>query len=320
MGKTPRPVGSSALLRTLAWTAVSALAGVGCSGDRSEAPLETSSAPLPTTAAPLKVVPQAARTPEYEPNPLSLPPHPVDLVPGQKVFAVPAAMLRGAKLGSSFSLRVAGVVGRDGDDVLVDGRDGPAYKVHSAYVIPVPDSFKPKPNQPVVAEWAGALRHGVFRKLSKDTLVVRFTDTEDKSDRYLKNAAIFAQVDGFHPGNVAAFHDGADYKQVLLVSSIAGEPKRWLALGYGGAAMIVDEASLFAVPVSYAPKEDAPVWAVWLGTFRPGTVKSVDPPGLLTVRFERAGPPVQLGWGSVMPPVTGPGAGKKGPGPKPPGK
>lgn len=296
-------------MRTFAF--ISAIAIVGCSSDRSDAPADSSSSLAAPTAAPLKVVPQATRTPDYEPNPLSLPAHPVDVVPGQKVFAVPAAMLRGAKLGSSFSLRVAGVVAKDGDNVLLEGRDGPAYKVHTAYVIPVPETYKPKPNQPVVAEWAGALRHGVFRKMSKDSFVIRFTDTEDKSDRYLKNAAIFAQSDGFHPGNYAAFHDGADYSQVLLVSALAGEPKRWLALGYGGAATLVDESALFAVPVSYAPKENAPVWAVWLGTFRPGSVKSTDPPGLFSVKFERAGPPVGLGWGALMPPVTGVGAPKK---------
>jgi hypothetical protein len=293
-------------VRTFAFILATTLAAAACSSDRGEAPAESASAPPPATAAPLKVVPQPKRTPDYEPNPLGLPPHPIDLVPGQKVFAVPAAMLRGAKIGSSFALRVAGVVGHDGDNVLVDGREGPAYKVHTAYVIPVPDTFKPKPNQPVVAEWAGTLRHGVFRKMAKDSFVVRFTDTEDKSDRTLKNAAIFAQSDGFHAGSYAAFHDGADYRQVLLVSDIAGEPKRWLALGYAGAAAIVDESALLAVPVSYEPKVDAPVWAVWLGTFRPGAVKAVDSPGILSVRFERAGPPVTLGWGAVMPPVGGP--------------
>ena len=256
-------------------------------------------------------MPQTTRTPDYDPNPLALPSRTIEVVPGQKVFTVPAPMLRGAKVGSSLAMRVAGVVGKDGDNILIQGRDGPSYKVHAAYVIPVPDGFKPRPNQPVMAEWAGALRHGVYRKMVKDSFVIRFTDTDDKSDRYLKNAAIVAQIDGFRVGNYAALHDGADYKQVLLVSALAGEPKRWLALGYGGAASVVDESSLLAVPVSYEPKEGAQVWALWLGTFRPGVVKATDSPGLFTVRFERAGPPVQVGWGSLMPPVTGRGGPKK---------
>ncbi len=298
---------SSAAVRTIVlYSSVVALAALaGCSGERSEAPAESSSAATAATNAPLKVMSQTTRTPDYDPNPLALPSRTIEVVPGQKVFTVPAPMLRGAKVGSSLAMRVAAVVGKDGDNILIEGRDGPAYKVHAAYVIPIPDGFKPRPNQPVLAEWAGALRHGIYRKMVKDSFVIRFTDTEDKSDRYLKNAAIIAQTDGFRVGNYAAFHEGADYKQVLLVSPLAGEPKRWLALGFGGAATVVDESALLAVPVSYEPKEGAAVWAVWLGVFRPGIVKTTDSPGLFTIRFERAGPPVLVGWGALMPPVTG---------------
>lgn len=284
----------------------------GCSGDRPETPAESASAAQAGTAAPLKVIPQSTRAPEYNPNPFGLPSKPLDVAPGQKVFAVPEPMLRDSKLGSTLALKVASVVGKDGDNVLIEGRDGPSYKLHTAYIIPVPDGFKPKPNQPVIAEWGGALRHGVFRKMAKDALVIRFTDTEDKSERTLKNAAIIGQTDGFRPGNYAAVREGPDYKQVLLLSELNQEPKKWLALGFGGAAMVVDESALVAVPVRYEPKVDAPVWAVWLGTFRPGTVKTLDAPGLLTVKFERAGPPVDAGWGAVMPPVTRDAAPKKG--------
>ena len=41
-----------------------------------------------------------------------------------------------------------------------------------------------------------------------------------------------------------------------------------------------------------------------LGRMRPGVVKEVDPPGLATVRFERIGRPVQVGWGSLMAPLA----------------
>ena len=297
----------------LALTLGAALLPAGCSSERGEAPAESASGAALGTAAPLKVIPQAARAADYNPNPLGLPAKALDVAPGQKVFAVPEPMLRDTKLGSTLALRVASVVGKDGDNVLIEGRDGPSYKLGSAYLIPVPDGFKPKPNQPVIAEWAGALRHGVFRKMAKDALVIRFTDTEDKADRNLKGAAIIAQTDGFRPGNYAAVRDGADYQQILLVSELVGEPKRWLALGYGGAAQVVDESALVAVPVRYEPKVDAPVWALWLGMFRPGTVKALDAPGLLSVKFERAGPPVDVGWGAVMPPVTREAAPKKVP-------
>jgi hypothetical protein len=213
-------------------------------------------------------------------------------------------MLHGAKEGSSLSLRVAQATGKEGDNVLIEGRDGPSYKVHAGYVIVVPDGFKPKVNGPVISEWAGQLRHGVLRRQVRDSYVVRFTDTEDKSDRTLKSAAIIAQTDGFHPGNYAGLKDGDSVKLVLLVSDLSGEPKRWLTLGFAGAATIVNESALVGVPVSYEPKDGADVWAVWLGTFRPGVAKSLDRPALFSVKFERTGRPVPLGWGMLMPPYV----------------
>lgn len=282
----------------------------GC-GNNSEAPAESASAPVFAAPAPLKVAPPAENATDDDPNPLGLPPRSLDVAAGQKVFAPPQPMLRGAKVGSSLSLRVAQVIGKDGDDLLVDGRDGPSYKVHAGYVIAVPDGFRPRINGPVVAEWAGQLRHGVLRRWTLDSYVVRFTDTEDKRDRTLKNAAIVAQKDGLLPGNFAALKDGDTLRQVLLVSEIAGDPKRWLTLGFAGAIAIADEGALVPVPVSFEPKDGADVRAVWLGAFRPGTVRSTDRPGLFSVKFERAGRPVQLGWGWAMPPEVAPDAKKK---------
>ena len=280
-------------------------AGVGCSlgsDTREVGSLATASAPEP---APLPVV-APPPLPEYEPNPLGLVAEGhVDVAPGQQVFTIPHAMLRGAKLGSSLTLRVASVIGREGDNLLIAGRETPSYKVHVSYAIVVPDDARPKLNQPVIVEWGGQLRHAAVKRFVRDSVTVRFVDSVDRGERTLKKPALIPQVDGFRPGNYVVREEGTELKHYLLVSRVGGGEGRWLALGYAGAATIVEESRLFPVPVTYEPREGTIVWAEWLGVMRRGVVKGMDKPGLSTVRFERVGKPVEVGWGFVMPPAKG---------------
>ena len=144
--------------------------------------------------------------------------------------------------------------------------------------------------------------------MGRDSFTVRFTDTEDKSDRTFKGSTLIAQAEGLHPGNYAAWHDGDAVKQVLLVSDFGDSPHSWLVLAYAGAVAVVPESELSPVPIVFEPKDGADVMAVWLGSFRQGTVKSIDRPGLATVKFDRAGRAVQLGWGALMPDIPPPPA------------
>jgi hypothetical protein len=253
----------------------------------------------------VQVGPVAARRSTADPNPLGLATPALEVASGATVFTVPERMLAGAKLGSALALRAATVQGRDGENVVIDGRDGPPYKVHPAYVLPLVAGKRPKLEAPVIAEWAGALRHGVVRKYVKDKVVVRFTDTDDPGDRTLALDHLMVQTDGFRAGNYAVHRAGADYDHVLLVSALGADDgaRSWLCIGYAGESSVVPESELVAVPVSYTPKEGAKVWAEHLGRMREGVVKSVDRPGLLTIRFDRAGRTVVKGWGLVMPPV-----------------
>lgn len=292
---------------------------VACSSSETGdgAPTMSSSArPPPRAVAPVPLPARAAA----DPNPLGLPARKLELAVGARVFAVPEAMLRGAKEGSSFQLRATTVTGKDGDNLVLDGRDGPDYTIHPAYVVPLASIPRPRLNAPVAAEFAGVLRHGVVKKYVKDKIVVRFTDTNDKGERTLESAALMPLSDGFRPANYAVRKNpsikpsepGADYEHLLLVSPIGGADQKdateWLALGYGGAVQRVQTSELLAVPVSYEPKEGARVWVEHLGRMREGAVRDVDKPGVMTVRFERAGRPVQVGWGQVMPPANaGPG-------------
>jgi hypothetical protein len=267
------------------------------------------------TIAPV-AVPGAAAIAQ-DPNPLKLPPRRVTLDPGKRVFTFSAGMLEGAKLGSTLVLYAATVIGIEGDDLIIDGRVGPSYKVNGCYVIPVPDDAKAKPGDAVLTEWNGVLKHAVITKPIKDKIGVRFTDLDARSGEVLLQggkptaatgkhppARFVKQTEGLVPGNYAALQRGEEWLHVLLVSPAPdGEKKRWFALGFGGAALVADEVDLRPIPIRYTPKIGAAVWAEWVGSLRKGTVQTAPDPGLFTVKFERAGRPATVGFGRILPPI-----------------
>jgi hypothetical protein len=200
------------------------------------------------------------------------------------------------------------VVGFDGDDLIVEGRGGPSYKVHPGYAIAVPDAPRLRLHEPVLTEWNGVMKHAVVMRYVKDRVAVRYTDMDPRTpEALLKDVRFVPQVEGLAPGNYAALSDGDAWRHVLLVSKTEeGSRARWFALGYGGAAMLVDEAALRPIPIKPAKlKAGAPVSAESVGSLRPATVQSVDDIGFLTVKFERAGRPARLGWGLVTNPLDG---------------
>lgn len=298
-----------ALLSLLAVMLIAA-GSVGCSGP--EGALGSASASGNAvkqngTARPL--LPPIPPRSVADPNPLKLASRKLDVAEGARVFAVPEMMLRDARAGSTMQLVASTVGGREGDNLVLDGKDGPDYAIHPAYVVPLVPLARIRPNQPVIAEWAGMLRHGVAKRYAKDKVVVRFTDTTDRGERSIDRDRIMAQGEGLLPGNYAAQRVEGELEHVLLISPIAAEPKsasEWLILGYGGAARVVKTSELVVVPISFEPKVGANVLAAHLGKMRQGVVKAIDRPGVMTVRFERAGRPIETGWGLVMP--LGPGA------------
>jgi hypothetical protein len=73
----------------------------------------------------------------------------------------------------------------------------------------------------------------------------------------------------------------------------------------------VDEASLVSIPVKLNVRPNSAVLVEWMGTMRKATVQSSPDTGLFTVKFERAGRPVTVGWGLVMKEPPPPSPGKK---------
>jgi hypothetical protein len=291
-------------------------AGPATSAAPSVAARPTAIAPSPGGVVAPPVVPGAA-TIAQDPNPLKLPPRRVTLDPGKRVFTFSAEMLEGAKLGSTLVLYAATVVGIEGDDLIIDGRVGPSYKVNGSYVIPVPDDARAKPGDAVLTEWNGVLKHAVITKPIKDKIGVRFTDLDARSGEVLLQggkpiaatgkhppARFVKQTEGLVPGNYAALQRGEEWQHVLLVAPAPdGEKKRWFGLGFGGAALVADEADLRPIPIRFTPKIGAAVWAEWVGSLRKGTVQTAPDPGLFTVKFERAGRPATVGFGRILPPI-----------------
>jgi hypothetical protein len=248
----------------------------------------------------------APPAPSHVANPLGLPASKIKLDPGRRVFTFSERMLAGAVPGSTLVLYAATVVGFEGEDLIVEGRGGPSYKVHPGYVIPVPDAAKVRLRDPVLTEWNGVMKHAVVTRFVKDRIAVRYTDMEARTpEALLKDARFVRQTDGLAPGNYAALKDGDVWRHVLLVSRAgSGGAARWFALGYGGAATLADEAALRPIPVSPTKiKAGDAIWAEWVGTLRRATVQSVEDTGLFTVKFERAGRPARIGWGLVTPPL-----------------
>ncbi|MCC6556613.1 MAG: hypothetical protein IT372_26940 [Polyangiaceae bacterium] len=327
----PRPGPPGGPRRGITLLAAAALLAA-CDGPTASPPAPVPSASAPHVFAPPAAPSHAAAAEAPRPasvpasaapasNPFGLPPARIKLDPGRRVFTFSDRMLAGARPGSTLVLYAATVVGFEGDDLIIEGRGGPSYKVHPGYVIPVPDAPRVRLRDPVLTEWNGVMKHAVVTKFVKDRIGVRYTDMDARTpEGLLKDARFVRQVEGLAPGNYAALKEGDGYRHVLLVSRSGGGPDpevradepraapdpgaRWLALGYGGAALLVDEAALRPIPISPTRlKAGEPVLAEWVGALRRATIQSVDDTGLFTVKFERAGRPVRVGWGLITPPL-----------------
>jgi len=295
----PRP--SAALFAALAALPLALATACDRSGSDSHNgdPPPTAAASAVASAAPSA---SAAALALADPNPFKLPSRALALDPGRRVFTFSDQMLASAKLGSTLILYAATVAGFDGELLVIEGRNGPSYKIHPAYAIAVPDDAKVRPGDPVITEQNGILRHAVVKKHVKDRITVRFVDEGTRlGEASLKAARFIRQTDGLRPGNYAALGDGDVLRHVLLISPFDDGEKKWFVLGAGGAAQIVTEAALEPIPVKFQPRPGTAVLAEHNGTLRKATVQSTAEPGIFSVKYERAGRPVTLGWGFLLP-------------------
>jgi hypothetical protein len=239
-----------------------------------------------------------------EPNPLGLPAASLDAAEDQRAFAVPADMLAGAEIGSAMMLRAATLEGRDGDELMVRVEHGPLYPLHPGYlVVPRPGRFQR--NTEVIAAYRGKLQHGVVSGLYKDKVVVRFTDLGFKlGDQRLERDRVGVLGPGLVAGAYAVYRAATELRHVLLVSAATHpEGVRWLVIEHAGASRLIDADKLTRLPVGrFAPKVGASAMVAWRGSMVHAQVRSIDEPGLYTVKRARAGAPLLVGPQMMMPP------------------
>jgi hypothetical protein len=242
----------------------------------------------------------------WNPNPLELPPAaPIAVEVNQRIFAVPRDMLAAAKPGHLLALHAAHVVRVEGDLWVVREGHGEAYIIHPAYVVvPKPGRFARE--TPVIAAYRGRLHHGVVKHLLRDRVVVRFTDLRFRlGDQKLDPTRVGVTGPGLSPGGHAVYPTESGLAHVLLVSR-GDHPDgkaRWLTIGYGGAAELIDEERLRPLPVGgrFRPRVGDTVRAAYRGTMVMATLREIDRPGWYTVKRERAGAPLLIGPTEIMP-------------------
>jgi hypothetical protein len=276
----------------------------GCSDDEVAS---AGLAPTSTQRGPAALPPDGVVLPPpalAEPNPLALPAMTArELDKGQRIFAVPERMLRGAKLGAAFVLRSASYLRREGSDYVVRVGFGKPYPIHPGYVVvPRPGRFRRGAN--VVAAHRGTLRHGVVTGLRRDRVLVQYVDLGFRlAPQRLAPSRIGLLGGGLEPGAYAAYRADQEYRHVLLVSKGGSRGKtQWLVLEHEGQTRLIDAAKLVTLPPSrFKPKKGSAVLAAWRGAMVRATVRDLERPALYSLKRPRAGAPLLSGPGMMMP-------------------
>lgn len=274
------------------------MAALGC--DEPRPPADSAPSAAPSVLAPTHGVDDSVVPPRraVHRNPLGLAPVNVPLSPGQRVFAVPERMLAGASLGSSFALAAATVEAMDAADVVVRIGHEMAYTIHPGYVV-VPRAGSFERGSLVFARFRDELRHGVVERLAHKQVVVRFTDVNvaPGAVQPVGRDEVGLLTGSLAPGAYALRRGERESTHLLLLSQTLGadgEPA-WLALGAAGAALLVPARELEALPPRRLPDAGDDVLVAWRGTMVPATVRSIEPPGIYTVRRPVLSTPIVVG-------------------------
>jgi hypothetical protein len=295
-------------VRRLALVALAPWLASACrSPTESSAPVEASasaSPALPPRELDETVVPPLRRT---NPNPLDLPMTGGTFAEGAFVYAVPERMLATAKPGLSLELRAARVEAMDGRDVIVRIGTGMAYSIHPAYLV-APRPGRVQRGTRVIVPHRERLRHGVVQRQNRNHIVVRYSDVGAS----LGEQSILAEEVGvlgtdLEPGSYALHRGDRGTRLVQLVSS-GSHPDgvvRWLALGAEGEALLLTASEVAPVPNGRNLKPGSTVLVAWRGEMVPGTVRALEPTGLVAVKRPRVGPTLIVGPDMIVSDPTG---------------
>lgn len=308
--------------------------GSGCSKKSSDAPepakvavavpeAEAKAPPPPSSpaAAPAEAAPAEPPRPAPPDRPTAdqlvanawgLAPKAAKVEAGQRVFLLTQGRIRTyLDEKARYQLYAYDVAAVEGTLVRLKELGGGEFLAPGLFVLPagpVKDAPPLKVGEPVLAEWAGELKHAVVEKVDGTSVDVRYTDLPDsweeaKLKGKLQVRQVTRQIDGINAGAYAAarLKDSQDWHQVLLVSEVDGG--RWVVQLFSKLASVVEKANVRPVPVKPSFKPGDKVLAVWVGKFVPGTVKEVKGDRFVVDLDNNVslGKPVTVGPGWIMP-------------------
>jgi hypothetical protein len=241
----------------------------------------------------------------FDDNPLDLPAQALVVEEGARLFVVPRRMLEAAELGSTLGFVAGRAEGREGDSIIVRVERDVPYPVHPAYVI-APQKGRIQRGALLIVAYGGTMHHAVAKNLSAGRVVVRITDAGRKlSDKKLEPEDVGVLPTGaLAAGAQAVYQKGEEHRHVLLVSR-GQHPDgkiRWLVLGRANQTELVEESELEALPPPrFNPRPGNMVRVAFRGLLVPAEVRALDAPGLYIVKRDRAGAPLTVGPGMLMP-------------------
>jgi hypothetical protein len=192
---------------------------------------------------------------------------------------------------------------------------GEKHQVPNAYIVPIPAGQKAKKGDIVLTWWqsgSGMQRAIVVDDATPAEPVVRYLDLDydnpakakdgktgiGQMDEKLKPNSFVKINAPMEPGTSVAIQDGADLKHAIVIR-VAGD--KVYVKGFAGKPAVVDKSRCTPVPITSSAKEGEKVKAVWVGSFKEGTVTKVDPKiGRVFIKFDVDSKEKAVAFGDVM--------------------
>lgn len=163
-------------------------------------------------------------------------------------------------------------------------------KVPNAYIVAIPAGQTAKKGDILLTWWqsgSGLQRAIVVDDATPGEPVVRYLDLEYDNPAKAKDGKTsigqmeeklkpnsFVKINApFDPGSIVAVQDGADQKPAQVIR-VAGE--KVFVKGFAGTIAVYDKSRCTPLPLVSAAKEGEKVKAVWVNSFKEGTVTKVD--------------------------------------------
>lgn len=190
--------------------------------------------------------------------------------------------------------------GRDFSEIEFLG--GEVKTVPNAYIVAIPRGQEAKKGDIVVTWWqsgSGLQRAIVVDDKNPAQPVVRYLSSGSsfEKDEQLKPNSFFVAKDG-DQGTAVAIDEGSSTRHATLIRE-AGD--KVFVVGFAGRVSVHPKSSMKSVPVKVSLNPGDKVKAVWVGTFKDATVKSVDARnGRVTINWDADGKEAVVVYGELL--------------------